>query len=294
MAVPWAGPIVAGVVTTSDLQRDVAAYRAGLGLVPGGGGTLDERTATRWDAPAAAGARYAVLAPASGVGGAIWLVEAPRVPDHQPLRSHGWAALELSVADVDATLAALGPEFTVLRPPAPLSGTVGAALRAAQVCGPSGEVLYLTEIRGEVPPFLLPAPPDPAVGAVDGVYVAVYAARDLGVARDWWEGALPVRRCSDRQVAIGVLNQVFGLPPVTTHRLSSLQLSGRAVIEIDQYPAAATPRPRLPGLLPPGVAVVVLGVPAAVAGRDGEPLVWRTPDGALVELRSAERPIDVL
>jgi hypothetical protein len=285
MDIPWVGPILAGVVTTPDVDRSAAAYRHGLGMATVDAGTIDARTAARWRAPAATGARYAVLAPIAGVGGAIWLVEAPPTPGYVPLRTYGWAALELSVADADAAVDGLGPDFTTLRAPAPLTGAAGPALRAAQVLGPAGEVLYLTEIRGELPPFELPAPPDPAVAAVDGVYIAVYAARDLDRARDWWETALPVRRCSDRQGAIGVLNQAFGLPASTTHRLSSLQLSGRSVVEIDQYPPDARPRPVLPGALPPGVAVVVVAAPPPHGETRGEPRVWRSPDGALLDLR---------
>jgi hypothetical protein len=281
------GPILAGVVSTTDLGRSVTAYREGLGLAAVGAGTIDPRTAARWWAPAVAGSPYAVLATASGVGGAIWLVQAEPTPGYVPLRSYGWAALELSVADVDAAVAGLGPDFRVLRAAAPLTGTTGAVLRAAQVLGPAGEVLYLTEIRGELPPFELPAPPDPAIAAVDGVYIAVYAARDLDRARAWWEAALPVRRCSDRHAAIGVLNQAFGLPASSTHRLSSLQLSGRSVVEIDQYPPAAGPRPMVPGALPPGVAVLVVAAPMPA----GEPQVWRTPDGALLELRMDAGPL---
>jgi hypothetical protein len=39
------------------------------------------------------------------------------------------------------------------------------------------------------------------------------------------------------------LNQAYELPAGSLHRLSTVQLAGRTVIEIDEYPAAATPRP---------------------------------------------------
>lgn len=288
MPVPWLGPILLGVVSVPDVDRAAAAYRAGLDFVQIDAGRIDPATAARWRAPGVADARYAVLAPSSRVGGAVQLVETPpSPPGYAPLRTHGWAALELAVADVDVALAGLTGDFTVLGEPRPLTGAAAPALRAAQVAGPAGEVLYLTEIRGELPPFALPRSP---VSGADGLYVAVLAVRDLVRTRAWWEDMFPVRRCSDRRAAISVLNRAFDLPATRTHRLSSLQLSGRAVVEIDEYPEAAESRPMPTGLLPPGVALVVLGAPVP----PGRPRVLMTPERAMLELRSAPQPIDVV
>ncbi|MFL6118436.1 hypothetical protein [Actinophytocola sp.] len=266
-------------MSTGDLERSVTAYRDGLGFGVVAVGVIDDRTAARWLAPAVAGAPYVTVASASGVGGVIQMVEGAATPGYLPMRSFGWAALELSVADVDVVFAGLGAGFTTLRAPAPLTGRAGAVLRSAQVAGPTGEVLYLTEIRGELPPFELPGRPDPGVGAVDGVYGVVYAAEDLELARTWWEETFSVRRCSDRFGAIGVLNQAFGLPASAVHRLSSVQLAGRNLVEINQYPPLAVRRPVLSGALPPGVAVVVVDAPKSA------PRVLVTPDGAILELR---------
>ena len=303
----WAGPILRGVVATPDLAGSVAGYRDGLGWRLRRRGRLAPATARAWSAPALAGAEYAVLGPASRIGGDLQLVAVPPTPVPQPLRHYGWAALELLVADLDATLAGLaaapgglaaapgGPagRFTVLGRPAALSGPA-APLRAAQLAGPAGEVIYLTEVRRPVPPFALPVA-SPGPGA-DGVFVAVLAARDLDATRAWWERRFPVRRCTDRPATIGVLNRAHGRSPAATTRISSLQLAGRSVLEIDQYPATAGPRPVASGgSLPPGIALIAIGVPDPGTDRtNGGFMVARGPDAALVELVPAPRPIDLV
>lgn len=154
-------------------------------------------------------------------------------------------------------------------------------------------MIYLTEIRRPVPPFRLPEPtPGPAA---DGVFVAVLAATDLERTRAWWEQRFPVRRCTDRLATIGVLNRARGAAPETTTRISSLQLAGRAVLEIDQYPPGTRPRPAAAGSLPPGIALVAIGVPDPGTGRtNGGQVATRGPDGVLLELVPAPRPIDLV
>lgn len=287
----WAGPILHGVVVTPDLTGSVAAYRDGLGWRVRRREWLAGRTARAWGAPALAGAGTVLVGPASRIGGDVWLVETG-VRRAEPLRHAGWAALEACVADLDPALTRLAGHFTVIGRPAALTGPA-AALRAAQLVGPAGEVIYLTEIRRPVPPFRLPEP-SPGPGA-DGVFVAVLAATDLERTRAWWEARFPVRRCTDRLATIGVLNRAHGAPPETTTRISSLQLSGRAVLEIDQYPPGTRPAPAAAGSLPAGIALVAIGVSDLRTGRtNGGRVITRGPDGVVLELVPAPRPIDLV
>jgi hypothetical protein len=134
--------------------------------------------------------------------------------------------------------------------------------------------VYLTQILGDVPGFDLP----PAQQDVDGVFIAVLGVPDLVATRSVLEHRFAVRRASDRRSPIGVVNSVFGLSAETTHRLSTLQLSGRACIEIDELPSAAVLRPRSSGSLPGGVAGVT------VAAEALQEQVLELPGGALLEL----------
>ena len=298
---PALGPIRAVTVACADVAASLAAYRSAFGYEELARGVVTAEAAGAWGAPNTQGRDWAVAGPDRGGveasapeppessaawSGAVRFVESPRPSGHAPLRHTGWAALEVAVVDVDAVAGAVeAAGFAVLRRPGALSSTT--ALHAMQVSGPSGEVVYLTQQLRRLDAFELPVPHR----AVDRVFVAVLAAADLAASRAFYEARFAVRRASDHPVAIKVVNDAFGLPEETPHRLSSLQLAGRCLLELDQYPPAATPRPRLPGELPPGVAVVTFEASNGAVGEQarGGPLVVRGADGELVELVAAGR-----
>lgn len=259
---PRLGPILAATICVPDLALARESYRSVLGFEAVDGGVVPDELAASWQAPGTTGAAWVLLASPSRVAGGIRLVErSPAAGDqYAPLRTYGWAAIELVVRDVDAVAAAVdgAAAFTVLAPAIGLGDAPDPALRAMQVVGPAGEPLYLTQIRRPVPGFELPTTAD----AVGGVFIVVLATSELPVARAFYEDAFAVRRASDRSAAIRVLNRAFGLAPSTGHRLSSLQLTERCAIELDQYPAGASAREHRAELLPPGVAIVTAMVDA--------------------------------
>lgn len=120
----------------------------------------------------------------------------------------GWAALELAVQDVDSAAArAVAAGFSLLGEPAALSST--SSLRSAQLAGPGGLMVYLTQQVGDTGPFGL----IPPLAPVDAIYGVVLATRRLERARARYEAVLAAERLSDHPVAVGVLNKVFGLDP---------------------------------------------------------------------------------
>lgn len=268
-----------GTIGTPALGAGVEAYTRSFGYVELDTGTLAEPVAHSWQAPALSGARYVVVGPRSGLAGAIRLVESPAAPHCPPLCTPGWAALEICVPDVDAAVTGLTGAFRVLYGPYGLGFAADPALRAAQVAGPGGEVLYLTEIRRQPEAFSLPQ----SSGRVDGVFVAVLAATDLERTRSWFEDRFAVARVTDRRAVIPAVNEAQGQAPGATTRLSSLQLAGRNVLEVDQYPAQypERSRPVAPGGLPCGVGVVTFGIDPATPGA-----LWTEvgPDGLLIEM----------
>lgn len=229
-----------------------------------------------------AGANWSLLASdPSGIGG-LRLIEvegpAPQIP---PLGSLGWAAAELSVIDPEGLQPKLEEAgFRVIGPPRPLGSNP--SVRAMQVAGPSGEVLYLTDVRAYDGALDLHR----ACRPVDRLFIAVLACHELEDARGFYEGRFAAHRVSDRSVDVPVLRNCLSLPDDALIRISSLQISGGCLIEHDQYPETARVRPTIGGL-PTGIAMMTVraedvdgptidgppygGAPVAlVRGRQGE------------------------
>lgn len=262
------GPVLAVTLGVPDSGRAAAAYCALLGIECLAEGTLSEQLAAAWNAPDCAGANWRVLGRRGVRSGMIRLVEVTGSGSPEPFRSLGWAALEVLVADAGAALArcAEQPLFEVLVAP----GQVGGArhLRALQAAGPGGEGLYLTQVLEPPPGFQLPA-----VDCGEGlVYAAVAASADLPLTRDWFADAFGFQPVTDHQLPVRVLNRSFGLAEGSLHRISTFQLEGAALLEIDQYPAAAQERDRPAGRLPRGVAMASFAVSEEVPAALGRPL----------------------
>ena len=276
------GPLLAATIVTDDLGRSRAAYQRGLGLDVVAGGRIDKATASLWDLPAMAGADWSLLASDPGGVGGLRLIEvegpAPQIP---PLGSLGWAAAELSVIDPEGLQPKLEEAgFRVIGPPRPLGSN--RSVRAMQVAGPSGEVLYLTDVRAYDGALDLHR----ARRRVDRLFIAVLACHDLEDARGFYEARFAADRISDRPVDVPVLRKCLNLSDDALIRISSLQISGGCLIEHDQYPETAHERPTIAGL-PSGIAMMTVraedvegpmidgppygGAPVAlVRGRQGE------------------------
>jgi hypothetical protein len=193
-----------------------------------------------------------------------------------PLRTFGWSALEICVDDVHKYVAqAVAAGFVVLNEAVPLSGSAKPLpLIAAQLAGINGEVVYITQILSEVPNFELPD-----VSKESGsIFICVLGASDLEKSREVLESNFEVRRASDREVGIKVINRIYEKPLESLHRLSSLQLAGRNAIEIDQLPVEGALRKVAPGYLPPGISIVT------VRGSVAEIKMIQLPDNALLEI----------
>ena len=90
-----------------------------------------------------------------------------------PFSAPGWSAMEVLVKDLDALFEQLPAAFAVLNPPAALS--FSDQIRAMQVAGPAGELIYFTEVSGEVPGFALPTP----TRQVNQCFVMINAVTDI-------------------------------------------------------------------------------------------------------------------
>lgn len=247
------GPIDTVTILTHDLATSAAMYISAFGWqAKGTEYLLSADEANRWQAMNLTGAKVLEV---RGINGGVRFIESSNYQNPLPLRTFGWSALEICVDDVYKYVAqAIKAGFVVLNEVIPLSGTAKPLpLIAAQLAGINGEVVYITQILSEVPNFELPD-----VSKESGsIFICVLGASELEKSREVLESNFEVRRASDREVAIRVINRVYEKPLETLRRLSSLQLAGRNAIEIDQLPIEAGQRDRLPGNLPPELALLL-------------------------------------
>jgi hypothetical protein len=268
------GPIDTVTILTHDLATSAAMYISAFGWqAKESAYQLRAEEANRWQAKNLIGARVLEVC---GINGGVRFIESSTYENPLPLRTFGWSALEICVDNVHKYVAqAVKAGFEVLNEAVPLSGTAKPLpLIAAQLAGINGEVVYITQILSEVPNFELPD-----VSKESGsIFICVLGASDLEKSREVLESNFEVRRASDREVAIRVINRVYEKPLETLHRLSSLQLAGRNAIEIDQLPIEGQQRVVLPHNLAPGISVVT------VRGLVAEPKIIKLPDNALLEI----------
>lgn len=258
-------------------------------------GPLNAELAAAWGAPASAGRASALLQPSSGANTFLRLVEGDPVPGYLPLRTYGWAATEICVQDVAAVHARiLQSPFRVIGPPKPLDGFE--MVIPMQVEGPDREIVYLTQMPEDGSALGLPVP----VGVIDRPFIMVLASADIAGTIAWGREVLGLEVSDPVAIRYTMLVRSFGLADGEKTQIATAGQPGDTILEFDQYPAAATPRPCHAGALPPGVAVVTIRHPDIdrLAGywvsrpvpRDG-PLyggrrsgVLRSPDGALLEV----------
>jgi hypothetical protein len=261
---PRLGPVVCCVLITADLDAGVSAYCNWLWQSVSSRFRLDDASAQAISYPELAGARAASLANRCG---REWLliIEDPKAKPRSALSTHGWLAQEILVEDVDSLVASLNNSpFTVLRPPANLD--VSDKIRASQLRGPAGEILYLTQLKGPVPPFDLPE----CTAPVDHLFIPVLSTPDREASLAGY-AALSGNEGLSFDTRISVVNQELGLPLEQRHPVATLQLRGQALIEIDQI-ARTEPAPTGVCL---GTAAIVFASEAAAG-----PAAIRPANGA--------------
>ena len=147
---PLLGPIALCTLVAADGAALVAAYTGWLHQQVAVSGPLDSATASAIGQPQLAGNPSWLL---QNTAGRAWLqvIECPRATPRDHLATYGWLAMEVLVADVDQLAASLADSpFELLRPAANLD--LSDQIRACQVRGPAGEILYLTQVKAPVPP----------------------------------------------------------------------------------------------------------------------------------------------
>jgi hypothetical protein len=244
------GAILCGTMLAPAFDAALADYRGALGLPVVEEGRVSPDLARSWGAPAQVGCRFALLKAGRGflrlVGGSV-------VPEgFRPLRTYGWAAYEMSVADAFALHVRLeGGPFAVLGAPKRVPGFT--SFIPFQVAGRSGEVLYLnTVLESRTAGLDLPL----AESQVDGMFIAVLAAEDRAATVRFQVEALGFEAGETFRFPYSMINNSFGLPDAHETEVTMTCVGRAPACEVDQYPEGADHRPRSAGELPPGNSLV--------------------------------------
>ena len=250
--VPQLGPVLMGTLVTNCGLETVACYTNYLEQHISKQGKISSQLANFWASPALTDAHYWIL---ENQVGKSWLriIEDANAEPAKPLRNTGWQSLEVCVSNVDVLGDKLqNSPFKIIGPPTNLD--VSDKIRAMQVIGLAGEVLYLTEIKSQVPPFELPT----AQCAVDSLFIPVLCCHDRDKSLALYE-SIATNQGLSFETKITVINNEYGYDLGRAHPVATLQLADHTLIEIDQI-AAAKQRPRINGAPPTGIAIVSFGV----------------------------------
>lgn len=249
------GSILGGLVTVPDLDAALRDYRDVLGMTLVESGPLSDDLAASWGCAGSAGKNMAVLQPASGAQCYIRLVEQPDHLDFKPTTSYGWAAYELTVQDVFGWPDRLtGSGFDVVGPPKELAGLP--FFVPMQVLGTGREMIYLNEVRENMPTTDLPD----ARSLTDHIFICILATPDRLGTVVWYRDNLHLTEADTYTLEYSMINKAFDKPAGTMSALTMVQKDRLPIFEVDDYPAEATERPRHDGMLPPGNALVTLAV----------------------------------
>lgn len=259
--------ISAFTLTTGSLDATTEAYVRWLGYVCDSTGYVPESLARRWGAPATAGRRWSQLRAPGAPAVAVRFVEQTPI-EHAPLLGHGWNAMEVLVEDPYALARSFeGSPFRVVVEPRPLP--FDADLHAMQVIGPAGELLYFTSLPGHRTLLDLSA----ATQRVDRPFIAILGGPSARAMLDFYTQRLGTPTIAPAPVNVRIINDCFGLGDDAKIPMGIVKMPRDYLIEVDELPAQAAPRPRRPGELPQGIALVSFayaGEPGVVVGEAGE------------------------
>ena len=228
-----------------------------------------------------AGAPVAWLANSDGQR-ILRVIEDPSAQVMEPMFRHGWLSLEVLVGDIDSLAAGLQAPFRVLGAPANLE--LSDAIRAAQVLGPAGELLYLTQIKDQVPPFDLPMTDQPLAAT----FIGVMTTPDRAASQTAWAALLGAPGWAF-DTKITVLNRAYGKPLEGRYPVAVVPMEGQCMVEIDQVDLPARPAGRLAGVHSVALAVAAPSAAALQAAGwravpAGDSSGWYGPAGEHIEL----------
>jgi catechol 2,3-dioxygenase-like lactoylglutathione lyase family enzyme len=287
-------------LTVPDATQTARRYQEWMNYSVVEDGEVSRDLALSWGAPKNSGRRMILMKPASGADVFLRLVEGDRRADYVPLRTYGWSAIEICVTDVlQASERMTRSPFRVIGPPREIEGLP--AIHPMQVQGPDGEIVYLTEIRDNLPSYDLPR----ASSLIDKLFICVLACSDMRASIAWFEEVVGLQLGRIMDIEYTMLAAAFGTPKERLYTIATLVHDRDVFLELDQLPEEAAPRAHDKEALPPSASIVTLLSPDfdRITGpwiteprRHGGMLyagaragTLRAPDGSLVEIVETRR-----
>jgi hypothetical protein len=229
------GQIRAMTITVPSVAPVEAAWTKYLGYQLIKRDRLSAELAASWGAPALAGNPFITLGPESGEPTYIRFVEQQTPDDFDMADTYGWRTTEITVQNGDELYERLKDSpFKMRGPP----GTIPTYpyLRPLGAVGPGGERLAFTWITEPRPDLAA------AKSFVGRCFLAAQTSPELQQSLDFFQSTFgnipsPIRR----------------LP---SFALATITLSNGSKLEVDEHKGPGRPRPRVPGGLPPGLAIV--------------------------------------
>jgi len=223
MSTPAIGPTLVSTIVSKNPRASVEAWCEYLHQHVHSEVAITENTATSWGYPGLAGHKLIWLANELNEP---WLriLESPYSEQRAPFKTYGWLSLEIGVEDVDQLQ---DSPFEIIGKPANLD--VSDNIRAMQVVGLDGEVLYLTQVNAPVPPFELPLARCP----VDKLFIPVAMVPDRANALEFYE-RFEHTKGLQFDTKISVINNALGFEHEHRHPVATVQLAGENLVELDQ------------------------------------------------------------
>jgi len=261
-------------VRSPSLAATEAAYSRFLHYRVVGRKPVSRSQATLWGLEGLAGAPTLLMAPEAATDFVFRFIELPAVPAYRAFTRHGWHAAELIVDRVDPLAEQLRDSpFEIVAPPLDLSFCPD--IRAMQIRGPGGEILYLTEFKKPVPGLDSP----PARCAVDRTFIVIVGGRSLDGMQSFFNDTFGVPRVPAMESRVQTMALEFDLSREHRFRIAALPLLDRCYIEADEMPVQAPPLPVEQQELPAGIAMVSFFEKMIAGERTGVGLVIPPYDG---------------
>lgn len=255
------GPIACVTVRTPSLAATEDAYSRFLHYRVVGRGAVSPAQAGLWGFPGLAGTPFHLMAPEAASDFVFRFIELPAEPGYRAFTRHGWHAAELIVQRVDPLAEQLRDSpFEIVAPPLDLSFCPD--IRAMQIRGPGGEIIYLTEFKKPVPGLESP----PARCAVDRTFIVIVGGNSLEGMQQYFLRTFGVPETPAMESRVQTMALEFGLSREHRFRLAALPLRDRCYIEADEMPPVARPLPERLTELPAGISMVSFLTPAT-AGK---------------------------
>ncbi len=247
------GPILVATVTVSDIEESLNLYTKTLGYYLDCRGLVSSELAKSWKTNKMVNSEWALLKPKSKEFGWIRLIEGKIPKSFRPLGHYGWSAIEILVESPDDVYnKLLKSDFKIIGKPEPLISSP--KIKAMQAMGLDGEVFYITNVpKGASPIHNLPK----LKSKVDRVFIMVLASSDLKATHQQFSELFNISKLTEKKRGKNFVGKNYGLVVNNESlKMTTMQLKGECLIQVDTLPDSASFTPNLQGYLPPGIPIV--------------------------------------